>query len=188
MFENHFHISNLNRTEIFINDLGRLIKDSHIKMKVGKKIINDFNQGKMTYYKIYNKEFLPYVIVIRTNFSNFNFYSSIENHFPNSNTGDALQKRDDAIVLSNSPNGILYLGIEPKITIQKQVIEIFSCESYMPSNNCKFTGDFKNQWIIFFGIVFIFTLFIMIYKCKRSNSSGLNKDDKKRLNVFDNVK
>ena len=100
IFENHFHVSNLNRTEIFMNDLGRVIKDSHIKMKVGKKIINDFNQGKMTYYKIYNKEFKSYVIVIKANFSNFNFYSSIEHPFPNSNTGNLLQKGDDAIVNS----------------------------------------------------------------------------------------
>ena len=188
IFENHFHVSNLNRTEIFMNDLGRVIKDSHIKMKVGKKIINDFNQGKMTYYKIYNKEFKSYVIVIKANFSNFNFYSSIEHPFPNSNTGNLLQKREDAIVIPNGPNGTIYLGIEPKKTLQKQVIEIFTCESYKPDNNCQFIGDYRNQWFIFFGMVFTFNLFIIIYKFKRSNYSELNKNDKKRLNVFDKVK
>ena len=188
IFENHFHVSNLNRTEIFMNDLGRVIKDSHIKMKVGKKIINDFNQGKMTYYKIYNKEFKSYVIVIKANFSNFNFYSSIEHPFPNSNTGNLLQKREGAIVIPNGPNGTIYLGIEPKKTLQKQVIEIFTCESYKPDNNCQFIGDYRNQWFIFFGMVFTFNLFIIIYKFKRSNYSELNKNDKKRLNVFDKVK
>ena len=37
---------------MYINDLGRMAKDSTIKLNLGEKYINDFYQGKLNFYEI----------------------------------------------------------------------------------------------------------------------------------------
>ena len=188
IYDNYFHINDLNNTEEYMDDLRRKIKDSSIKIKVGKRLINDFNQGKMTYYEIINKENKRDVIVIKTDMNNFNFYSSLTHPFPNSNTGELVEKGDDAVVISyGNNNERVYVGIEPINTVKKQQIEIFTCLSYNPNSNCKYIGDYKNQWIFSFILFFGFWLFFMIYKCKRKLFTDSITQYGKILNVFDKV-
>ena len=191
LYENYFHISNLNKEEEYLDDLGRIINYSPIKINAGTRVINDFNQGKITYYEINYQDYLHDVIVIKTKLSNFKFYSSLTNPFPNSNLGNPIDTSDydDAIVISNEYlNGRIYLGLEPKHSVQKQKIEIFTCESYSPDKNCKFVGNRKDLWYLFFLLLFVFSLIFIIYKCKLSLSTNNISKRNKRLNVFDNIK
>lgn len=190
LYDNYFHVNNLNNIDEYLHDLGRIIKESPIKINAGKRFINDYYQGKISYYEINYKQYLKDVIVIKTNLSNFNFYSSLTNPFPNSHVVSPIEKNenDDAIVISNELlNGLIYLGIEPINSLQKQKIEIFSCESYLPNKNCKFIGNSQAQWLSFFFLFFVFSLFFIIYKCKQKVSSNYGSRSSKRLNVFDNV-
>ena len=94
-------------------------------------------------------------------------------------------KDDIAVIFNEFQNQIIYLGIESLKTVQKQTIEIFNCESFNPDKNCKVVGDYRQQWYIFLSIVFIFNLFLVIYKCKREFKSDSEFKNIKRLNVFD---
>jgi hypothetical protein len=185
IFDNYFHANDLRNTQEFMTDLERVIKNSIIKIKVGNRFINDFFQGKISYYKIYSPD-VNDVIVIRTNISNFNFYFSDTHPFPNSDTSKIIEKQyEDSIVISDISG---YLGIEPINGVGKQIIEIFTCESYYPHNNCKFIYNNTNNWYIFFAVLFGFGLLIIIYRCKMKFSSDFNLKEKKILNVFDHVK
>ena len=188
LYENYFHVSDLNETEKYMNDLENEIKHSIIKTKVGQRFINDFNQGKMSYYQIYSQDIeRRYVVLIKANHSNFNFYYSIDHPFPNNNTGIMITniKDDIAVIFNEFQNETIYLGIEPLNTVQKQTIEIFNCESFNPDKNCKLVGDYRQQWYLFIAIIFLFSLFLVIYKCKREFNSDSEFKNKKRLNVFD---
>ena len=194
LYENYFHVSDLNETDKYMNDLENAIKHSIIKTKVGQRFINDFNQGKISYYQIYCRDIESYVedieryvVLIKANLSNFNFYYSIDHPFPNNNTGIMIKniKDDIAIIFNEFKNETIYLGIESLNTLQKQTIEIFNCESFNPDKNCKFVGDYKHQWYIFLAIIFLFSLFLVIYKCKKEFNSDSEFKNKKRLNVFD---
>ena len=190
LYENYFHVNNLNKKEDYLDDLGRVIKDSSIKINAGIRFINDFYQGKMSYYEINYQDYKQDVMVIKTNLSNFKIYSSLTNPFPNSIWDNPIytSDNDDAIVISNDKlSGKIYLGIEPINSIQKQKVEIFTCESYSPNKNCKFVGN-SGGWYLFLFIFFVFCLLFIIYKCKLRFSSDNNSKKNKRLNVFDNVK
>jgi hypothetical protein len=188
LYENYFHVSDLNETDKYMNDLENIIKHSIIKTKLGQRFINDFNQGKISYYQIYCQEYNNDVVLIKANLSNFNFYYSIYHPFPNNNTGILIEKssKDDIVVIfKDGSYNTIYLGIEPLNTIQKQQIEIFNCESFNPDKFCKKVGDYRQQWYLFFAIIFVFSLFLVIYKCKREFNSDSEFKNKKRLNVFD---
>ena len=190
LYENYFHIKDLNKIDEYMNDLSRVIKDSFIRINAGKRIINDYYQGKMTYYEINFKEYPTDVVVIKANITNFNFYSSLTHPFPNSYKGDLLTTDDPNYISFSYPEskGIVYLGLEPINSVIKQEIEIFTCESFAPNTKCKFVGDYKNDWLLFFFLFFGFALLFVIYKCRVNLSSDLNSKNIKRLNVFDNVK
>ena len=188
IYDNYFHINDLNNTEEYMEDLRRKIMDSSIKLNVRKRLINDFNQEKMTYYEINNQENKGDVIVIKTDINNFNFYSSLTHPFPNSNTGELIEKTDDAVVIWYEDNERVYVGLEPINTVKKQQIEIFTCSSYHPNKDCKFIGDYTEQWILYFILFFGFWLFFVIYKCKKNYFSDSITKNKKILNVFDKVK
>jgi hypothetical protein len=187
LYENYFHVSDLNETDKYMNDLENIIKHSIIKTKLGQRFINDFNQGKISYYQIYCQEYNNDVVLIKANLSNFKFYYSIEHPFPNNNTGYMIEnsKDDIAVIFNEYKNETIYLGIEPLKTVQKQTIEIFNCESFNPDKNCKVVGDYRQQWYIFLAIIFVFNLFLVIYKCKREFKSDSEFKNIKRLNVFD---
>ena len=188
IYDNYFHINDLNNTEEYMEDLRRKIMDSSIKLNVRKRLINDFNQEKMTYYEINNQENKGDVIVIKTDINNFKFYSSLTHPFPNSNTGELIEKTDDAVVIWYEDNERVYVGLEPINTVKKQQIEIFTCSSYHPNKDCKFIGDYTEQWILYFILFFGFWLFFVIYKCKKNYFSDSITKNKKILNVFDKVK
>ena len=188
LYENYFHVNNLRNTLEFMNDLERVLQYSPIKIKPGKRFINDFYQGKMSYLKIYTQDNPSHVIVIRTNLSNFNFYYSFTHPFPNSYTSELLKPiSDNAIIISDIENGV-YLGIESINSIDKQIFEIFTCENYNPNKNCQLIGSYTNTWYIFFASLFVWCLFILIYRCKKKINPDLVTKETKRLNVFDNVK
>lgn len=187
LYENYFHVYDLNETNKYMNDLENLIKHSIIKTKLGQRFINDFTQGKISYYQIYCQEFIGDVVLIKANLTNFNFYYSTSNPFPNNNTEKLIEKNEDNIIVifNEHKDDTIYLGIEPINTLQKQIFEIFSCESFNPNLNCKFVGDYRHQWYLLFAIIFIFCLFLVIYKCKKEFNSDSDFKNKKRLNVFD---
>ena len=190
IYDNYFHISDLSNISIYMDDLGKVIKNSAIKMYSGKRLINDFYQGKITYYEI-NYKSEGHEIVIKGNINNFNIYYSIRNPFPSFNIDTNIRTVDNhAIVIYFGKETIdrFYLGIQPNNTLEKEKIEIFSCESYSPNKNCQLIDKNKNKWILFFFLLFGFTLLFIIYKCKSKLSSDLNIKNKKRLNVFDKVK
>ena len=171
-----------------MNALGKVIKNSAIKMFSGKRLINDFYQGKITYYEInYNP---GHVIIIKTNIKNFNIFYSRKNPFPSSNNDSYILKMNEHSIVfdSEKTNSRIYLGLQPNNTLQKQRIAIFTCESYSPNKNCQSMGENKSKWISFFFLLFGFTLLFIIYKCKNKLSFELNTKNKKRLNVFDTVK
>ena len=190
LYDNYFHVNNLNKTSKYMNSLNRMIKGSVLKINVGKRFINDYYQGKMSYFEINFKENPTDVIVIKTDINNFNFYTSLIYPFPNRYIGDLIEA-DDTDYISFSylqSNGIIYLGLEPKNSVQKQKLEIFTCESFAPNKGCKFVGSSKNEWFIMLFIFFGFILLFIIYKCRVKLSINLDSKDIKRLNVFDNIK
>lgn len=190
IYENYFHISNLSEINIYMDDLGKVIKNSPIKIYSGKRLINDFYPKKITYYEINHQKYMDDVIVIKTNINNFNIYYSKTHPFPNLNNDENIIRSDKntIIIYGDKSNGIIYLGLQPNNTLQKQKIEIFSCESYSPNIDCKYIDNNKNKWITFFFLLFIFILLFVIYRCKSKLSYDLNTKNKKRLNVFDKVK
>ena len=188
IYENYFYVPDLRNTEKYMNDLNRLIKGSSIKIKVGQRLINDYYQEKNSYFKIDCSENPNDVIVVKTNISNYIFYASETNPFPYYNYYDLISIKKDAIVINVCKDGIIYFGLEPKSDTRKEIIEIFSCESYQPDNNCKTVADNRIEWFGFFFAVFFFIITFVIYKCRYNLSTKTNKKNKKRLNVFDSIK
>ena len=188
IYENYFYVPDLNNTENYMSDLNRLIKGSTIKIKLGSRLINDYYQEKNTYFQIDCSEYPDDVIVIKTNISNYNFYASLNNPFPFDSDNNILEIKNDAAVIFKCQDGHTHLGLEPKYYIRKEVIEIFSCESYEPNKNCKSISNNRIQWILLLILVLVFLFFFVIYKCKYNLSTMFKKKNKKRLNVFDTVK
>ena len=188
IYENYFHISNLKKTNIYMQDLNRLIKGSVIKIKLGQRLINDYYQNKNSYFQIDCSNYKDDVIVIKTNISNFNFYASATNPFPYYSDNNLMETKKDAVVITKCMNGFAHFCLEPKSDIKKEIIEIFSCESYQPDNNCKSVANNKKEWIFFAVVTFGFLVFFSFYKCKYNLSRKFNRRNKKRLNVFDSNK
>ena len=188
IYENYFHVSNLKETEIYMQDLNRLIKGSSIKLKLGQRLINDYYQNKNSYFSIDCSEYPDDVIVIKTNISNFNFYASLRNPFPYYSDNNLIETKKGAVVITKCKDGFAYFGLESKYDIRKEIIEIFSCESYQPDKNCKSVANNKKEWIILGIIVLVFVILFVLYKCKYNMSTKSNKKNKKRLNIFDAIK
>ena len=171
---------------MYINDLGRMAKDSTIKLNLGEKYINDFYQGKLNFYEINCEGFSNDVIVIKANLSNFNFYYSFDNPFPNPYIDQKVERITDdgkIIITDIKGNKIIYLGIESINEIQKQIIEIFSCESYYSEKQyqkCKFVDDHRLLWYALILFIAIFIIGFIIYYCKPSHPIK-----KSQLNIFD---
>ena len=183
--ENYFYVNDITNTNMYINDLGRMAKDSIIKLNLGEKYINDFYNRKINYYEINIKNFVKDVIVIKANLSNFNFYYSFDNPFPNSYIDIKVNKivDDDKVVIEDIKSDKIYLGIESKNEIKKQIIEIFSCESYLSKKqyqNCKFVDDLRLLWYLLFLFIVTFIIGAIVYYCKPTRS--INKS---QLNIFD---
>ena len=158
-------------------------------MYSGKRFINDFYQGKITYYEINYSQ--GHVVIIKTNIKKFNIFSSRSNPFPIfQNNSDILKMDEHSIVFrdQNSSYSRIFLGFQPNNTLQKQRVSIFTCESYGPNKNCQSMGENRSKWLVFFFLLFGFTLLFIIYKCKNKLSSELSPKNKKLLNVFDTVK
>lgn len=190
IYENYFHVSNLNNTGKYMTDLNRLIKGSSISIKLGMRLLNDYYQEKNSYFKINCSQYHQDSIVIKTNVSNYNFYASLTNPFPYYSDNDLIQITSNAAVIKGCHNGYAFLGLSPKLDTRKEIIEIFSCESYnsVSQKDCKSIRDNKKLWILFGVLVVLFIFGFTIYKCIYSFSTKLNKKHKKRLNVFDTVK
>ena len=189
IYDNYFHVSNLSNIYIYMDALGKVIKNSEIKMYSGKRFINDFYQGKITYYEINYSQ--GHVVIIKTNIKKFNIFCSRSNPFPIfQNNSDILKMDEHSIVFSDQNNSYsrIFLGFQPNNTLQKQRISIFTCESYGPNKNCQSMGENRSKWLVFFFLLFGFTLLFIIYKCKNKLSSELSPKNKKLLNVFDTVK
>ena len=185
IYENYFHVSDLKNTDRYMTDLNRLIKGSSIKVKLGQRLINDYYQNKNSYFQIDCSEYKDDVIVIKTNISNFNFYASLTNPFPYYSDNNILETKKDAIVITQCKDGFTNFGLEPKYDIRKEIIEIFSCESYQPEKNCKSLGNNKKLWLIFAILTSGFIIFFVVYKCKYNLSTKSIRKNKKKLNVFD---
>jgi hypothetical protein len=184
IFENYFHINDITNTNMYINDLARMAKDSIIKLNLGERYINDFYHAKINYYEINIKNFIQDVIVIKANLSNFNFYYSFDNPFPNSYIDIKADKiaDDDKVVIEDIKSDKIYLGIESKNEMKKQIIEIFSCESYYSNKqyqNCKFVDDHRYLWYAFIFLTAIFVIGHTIYFYKPTHSINKNQ-----LNVY----
>ena len=180
--ENYFHVRSFHDTNLFINDLAKMAKDAIIKLDLGTRLINDFFQGKINYYEIHNKDLLTDIIVIKANISNFNFYYSFDNPFPNQYMDRKADKMadDNKIVISDINREKIYLGIESKNEVKKQIIEIFSCETYYSKDqykNCKFVENNRLLWYAFILFVAIFIIGLAVYYFGHSN-------DKTRINIF----
>jgi len=188
IYENYFHISNLKNTEKYMGDLNRVIKGSPIKLKLGQRLINDYYLNKNSYFRIDCSEYQDDVIVIKTNISNFNFYASLTNPFPYYSDYNLLEIKKDAVVITKCKDGFVHFSMEPKADIRKEIIELFSCESYQPDNKCKFIGNNKKEWIFFSIVSFGFVVFFVFYKCKYNLLRRFSKKNRKRLNVFDTIK
>ena len=183
--ENYFHVNNYVNTNLFINDLGKMAKDSIIKLNLGTRLINDFYQGKISYYEINCEHFINDIIVIKANLSNFNFYYSFDNPFPNQYMDFKADKiaDDDKVVISDlAKKDKIYLGLESKNEVKKQIIEVFSCEIYYSKKqykNCKFVENNRFLWYAFFLLVAIFIIGLAVYYFGHSN-------DKAQINIFEN--
>lgn len=185
IFENYFHVNDLANTNLYMNDLARMAKDSIIKLNLGERYINDFYHAKINYYEINIKNFVKDVIVIKANLSNFNFYYSFDNPFPNSYIDIKAEKTadDDKIVIEDIKNDKIYLGIESKNEMKKQIIEIFSCESYYSKKQyfkCKFVDDQRLLWYLLILFIAAFIIGSIVYYSKPTRS--INKS---QLNIFD---
>jgi hypothetical protein len=184
--ENYFHVTNFANTTNYINDLTRMAKGSIIKLNVGTRFINNFYQGKLNFYEINCNELITDIIVIRANLSNFNFYYSFENPFPNPYMDTVPDKTadDDTIIISNlEVNKTLYLSIESKIEIKKQMIEIFSCESYLSKkqyNKCKFVGSPRFLFYLLFLLIACFVIGLIVY-----TFAQFNDKNKMNMNIFE---
>ena len=87
-----------------MNDLSRMVKNSIIKFNLGTRFINDFYHGKITFYEINRGPNSKDIIVIKANnLSNFNFYYSFENPFPNPYSDIKAEKTadNDKIVITD---------------------------------------------------------------------------------------
>ena len=190
LYDNYFHVSNLNNITMYMNGLCKKIKNSAIKMYCGKRLINDFYQRKITYYEINYPDDAKNVIVIKANINKFNIYFSATNPFPSLINDTNIRKlgQHEIVITNEKSNGRIYVGLQPNNTVEKQRIEIFSCQSYYPDNNCKLIGNNGNRWMLFVFLLFGFILLFLIYKCKSKLSSDINIKNKKRLNVFDKIK
>ena len=185
IFENYFHVNDITNTNMYINDLSRMAKDSIIKLNLGERYINDFYHAKINYYEINIRNFVQDVIVIKANLSNFNFYYSFDNPFPNSYIDIKVEKiaDDDKVVIEDIKSDKIYLGLESKNEMKKQIIEIFSCESYYSKkqyHNCKFVDDHRLLWYLLFLFIATFIIGSIVYYCKPTRS--INKS---QLNIFD---
>ena len=184
--ENYFHVNNFANTTNYINDLTRMAKGSIIKLNVGTRFINNFYQGKLNFYEINCNDLITDIIVIKANLSNFNFYYSFENPFSNPYMDTVADKTadDDTIIISNlEVNKTLYLSIESKIEIKKQVIEIFSCESYLSKKqykNCKFVESPRFLFYILFLLIACFVIGLIVY-----NFAQFNDKNKMNMNIFE---
>lgn len=184
IFENYFHINDITNTNEYINDLSRMAKDSIIKINLGERYINDFYHEKINYYEINIRDFEKDVIVIKANLSNFNFYYSFDNPFPNSYIDIKANKftDDDKVVIEDIKSDKIYLGIESKNEVKKQIIEIFSCESYFSKKQyekCKFVDDQRLLWYLLILFVSTFIIGFTVYYCKPTHSIN-----KRQLNIF----
>lgn len=183
IIENYFHVNNFEDTNMYMNDLSRMAKEAIIKLNLGTRLINDFYQGKLNFYELNCEDYLTDIIVIKANLSNFNFYYSFENPFPNSYIDIKADKfaDDDKIVISDLKKDKIYLGIESKNDIQKQVIEIFSCESYYNEKqykNCKFVESHRFLWYGFFLLLACFLIGLIVY------NFGGQSNYKNKINIF----
>ena len=181
--ENYFHMSNFENTSSIVNELRFMSKNSIINLNIGTRFINDFYQGRLNYYEINFEDYLKDIIVIKGNLSNFNFYYSSDNPFPNPYTDLKADKiaDNDTIVITDLTSNKLYLGIESKYEIKKQVIEIFSCEIYYSSKkykNCKFVENHRFSWYFLFLLIVIFIIGMIVYYFVHLNN-------KNQINIFD---
>ena len=183
--ENYFHISNFENTSLYMNDLSRMVKNSIIKLNLGTRFINDFYHGKITFYEINRGQ--PNstdIIVIKANLANFNFYYSFENPFPNPYSdikADKIADNDKIVITDLKEKDRIYLGIESKNDVKKQIFEIFSCESYYSKSqykNCKFIENHRFLWYGLFLLIGIFIIGIAVYYLSRSIL-------KARINIFE---
>ena len=185
IYENYFHVNDLTKTDEYMDDLGIMAKDSTIKLNLGERYINDFYQGKLNYYELNVEDFKNNVIVIKANLSNFNFYYSYDNPFPNSYLDQKINQiaDDDKVVITDiKENKYIYLGIESKNEVPKQIIEIFSCEIYYSNkqyHNCQFVDDHRYLWYSFILFTAIFVIGHTVYFYKPTHSIN-----KKQLNVY----
>lgn len=185
IYENYFHVNDLTKTDEYMDDLGIMAKDSTIKLNLGERYINDFYQGKLNFYELNLENSTNDVIVIKANLSNFNFYYSFDNPFPNSYIDQKLNQladEDTVVITDLKENKNIYLGIESKNEVPKQIIEIFSCEIYYSNKKyqkCKFVDDHKYLWYAFLLFTAIFVIGHAVYFCKPTHSIS-----KKQLNVY----
>ncbi len=188
LYENYFHVNNFANTTMYINDLSRMAKGSIIKLNVGTRFINNFYQGKLNFYEINNDDNVTDVIVIKVkaNLSDFNFYYSFENPFPNPYIDMLADKTadDDKIIITNLEfNKTLYLSIESKRDIKKQIIEIFSCEIYLSKKqykNCKFVESPRFLFFIFFILIGCFAIGLIVYYFAQFSDKN-----KMNMNIFE---
>ena len=185
IIENYFHVSNFENTSLFMNDLSRMVKNSIIKFNLGTRFINDFYHGKITFYEINRGPNSKDIIVIKANnLSNFNFYYSFENPFPNPYSDIKAEKTadNDKIVITDlKQNDRIYLGIESKNDVKKQIFEIFSCESYYSMDqykNCKFVDSHRFLWYGLFLLIAIFIIGLAVYYLSHSIL-------KTKINIFE---
>ena len=156
-----------------------MAKDAIIKLNLGTRFINDFYHGKLNYYEINCEDFKTDIIVIKANLSNFNFYYSFDNPFPNQYIDMKADKKadNDKIIISELKKDKIYLGIESKNEVKKQIFEIFSCESYYSKKqykNCKFVESHKYLWYLLILIVAIFIIGLAVYYLGHSNKNQIN--------------
>lgn len=181
--ENYFHVDNFENTHLYMDGLGIMTKFTIINLNLGIRFINDFYQGKINFYEINCEDFLKDIIVIKANITNFNFYYSFDNPFPNPYSDLIAEKiaDNDKIVISDLKSDKIYLGIESKYEIKKQIIEIFSCESYYSNNqykNCKFVESHRFLWYGLILLIVIFIIGIIVYHFGHFNF-------KSQINIFE---
>ena len=181
--ENYFHLSNFKNTNKLANELRFMSKNSINNLNIGTRFINDFYQGRLNFYEINFEDYLKDIIVIKANLSNFNFYYSFDNPFPNPYLDLKADKITDydKIIITDLKSNKLYLGIESKYEIKKQIIEIFSCESYYSSKkykNCKFVESHRFSWYFLFLLIAIFIIGMIVYYFVHLNNKNL-------INIFD---
>ena len=178
--ENYFHVNNFENTSTFVNELRFMSKNSIINLNIGTRFMNDFYQGRLNYYEINFEDYLKDIIVIKGNLTNFNFYYSFDNPFPNPYIDLKADKivDNDKITITDLKSSKLYLGIESKYEMKKQIIEIFSCETYISSKqykNCKFVGSHRFSWYFLFLIIVIFIIGIIVhYFVHLNNKNQIN--------------